>query len=100
MKQYVAIGGRDIHVSLTFSPIRDANGRIIGASSIIHDLTERQVQEGRIRQLRSQLANVQRLTELRQVLFVLVHSGPAARRQLASAEVVEIRPALRCGVAA
>jgi two-component system sensor kinase FixL len=65
--------GRDIHVSLTISPIKDANGRIIGASKIIHDLTERQAQEGRIRELQSQLANVQRLTELRQVLLVLAH---------------------------
>lgn len=33
--------GTHIDVSLTISPIRDAGGRIVGASKIVHDITER-----------------------------------------------------------
>jgi two-component system sensor kinase FixL len=65
--------GRDIHVSLIISPIKDANGRIIGASKIIQDLTEWQSQERRIRGLQAELAHVQRLSELGQVVSALVH---------------------------
>ena len=38
----VAKGGRHIHVSVSVSPIKDAEGHIIGASKIIHDITELQ----------------------------------------------------------
>ncbi len=34
-------GGERIHVSLTVSPIRDSTGRVIGASKIARDITER-----------------------------------------------------------
>jgi len=34
-------GGRDIHVSLTISPIKDESGTIIGASKVVRDITER-----------------------------------------------------------
>jgi PAS domain S-box-containing protein len=37
--------GRTIHVSLTVSPIRDHEGRIIGASKIARDITERKLAE-------------------------------------------------------
>ena len=33
--------GRRLHVSVTISPIRDASGRVIGASKIARDITER-----------------------------------------------------------
>jgi PAS domain S-box-containing protein len=33
--------GRDIHVSLTSSPVTDASGALIGASKIVRDITER-----------------------------------------------------------
>jgi PAS domain S-box-containing protein len=32
--------GRPIDVSLTISPVRDATGRIVGASKIARDITE------------------------------------------------------------
>src|ERR1044072_6087415 len=33
--------GTELHVSLTVSPIRDVSGRVIGASKIARDITER-----------------------------------------------------------
>jgi len=45
--------GSRVDVSLTLSPIRDAAGRIIGASSVAHDITRRkQDEEERLRLLR------------------------------------------------
>jgi PAS domain S-box-containing protein len=43
--------GRRIHVSLTVSPIRDESGRIIGASKIARDVTERKRLEAEREQL-------------------------------------------------
>lgn len=37
--------GRSLDVSLTISPIRDANGRIVGASKIARDITEQKLGE-------------------------------------------------------
>jgi PAS domain S-box-containing protein len=42
--------GRLIHVSLTISPVRDAGGRIVGASHIARDITERVELEEQLRQ--------------------------------------------------
>jgi PAS domain S-box-containing protein len=43
--------GRDIHISLTVSPIRDADGVIIGASKIARNISERvEAEKERIRQ--------------------------------------------------
>ena len=44
----VAKDGRAIHVSLTISPIHDRDGRIIGASKISRDITERKRAEQRL----------------------------------------------------
>jgi PAS domain S-box-containing protein len=41
--------GRRIVVSLTVSPIRDADGKLLGASTIARDITERKEAEDRIR---------------------------------------------------
>jgi PAS domain S-box-containing protein len=37
--------GRRLHVSLTVSPIKDANGRVVGASKIARDITDRKLSE-------------------------------------------------------
>ena len=42
-------GGERIHVSITLSPLHDAKGRIIGASKIVRDITERHRSEQRMR---------------------------------------------------
>jgi PAS domain S-box-containing protein len=41
----VAKDGRRLHISLTVSPVRDAEGRIIGASKVARDVTERKQAE-------------------------------------------------------
>jgi PAS domain S-box-containing protein len=48
--------GSAVEVSLTVSPIRDANGRIIGASNVARDITQRKRDEG------ERLALIQDLT--------------------------------------
>ena len=97
--------GRTISVSVTISPIKDGSGSIIGASKIIRDLTERNERERRIQELQSELAHVQRLTELGQVVSALVHevNQPltaisnyvnASRRLLATEKREQVRIAL------
>ena len=52
-----AKSGRAVDISLTVSPIRDASGRIIGASKIARDITEqKQAEEERARLLASERA--------------------------------------------
>jgi PAS domain S-box-containing protein len=41
--------GRPVEVSLTISPIRDAQGRVVGASKIARDISERKRTEARLR---------------------------------------------------
>jgi len=42
--------GREVNVSLVVSPIRDAQGKIVGASSIAHDISERLEAEKALRE--------------------------------------------------
>ena len=42
--------GRDIHVALTISPIRDKQSRIIGASTILRDITARKQADEQLRE--------------------------------------------------
>jgi PAS domain S-box-containing protein len=44
--------GRQLHVSLTISPIKDANGRVVGASKIARDITDRKLSEEALREAR------------------------------------------------
>ncbi len=45
----VAKGGKQLHVALTISPLRDAEGRIVGDSQIFRDIGERKVIEDALR---------------------------------------------------
>lgn len=84
-------------VALTVSPILDEHGTIVGASSILRDLTQQQERDRRLREAQAQLFHVQRLTELGQLVSSLVHEvnqplaaignyAAAGRRLLASGQ--------------
>jgi two-component system sensor kinase FixL len=62
-----------INVSVTASPIRHASGKISGVSTIMRDLTGRNIRDQRIQELQAELAHIQRLNELGQVVSTLVH---------------------------
>ena len=47
--------GQTIHVALTISPIKDARGQIIGASTIARDITERKQAEDALRRMNREL---------------------------------------------
>ncbi|HYE66682.1 MAG TPA: PAS domain S-box protein [Pyrinomonadaceae bacterium] len=47
--------GKQLNVSVTISPIKDAEGRIIGASAIARDITERKRVEAELRRSRHQI---------------------------------------------
>jgi PAS domain S-box-containing protein len=52
----VRADGKRIRVSLTISPVKDATGRVIGASKIVRDVTEQRRSEERERQLLAEAA--------------------------------------------
>jgi PAS domain S-box-containing protein len=63
--------GRQLHISLTVSPIKDANGRVVGASKIARDITDRKLSEEALREAQkvAETANAdrQRLLESERV---------------------------------
>jgi PAS domain S-box-containing protein len=50
----VTKGGALINISLTVSPIKNANGTVIGASKIARDITEQKLTEGRLKEALSE----------------------------------------------
>ncbi|MBV8586192.1 MAG: PAS domain S-box protein [Verrucomicrobia bacterium] len=54
--------GREIHASITVSPIKDASGKVIGASKIARDVTERKLAEEAVQAARdiAEKANAER----------------------------------------
>jgi PAS domain S-box-containing protein len=56
-----AKGGRNVHVSLTVSPIKNKEGKIIGASKIARDITERKNTEAQLREEQETLETLNRL---------------------------------------
>ena len=57
--------GSSVPISLTVSPIRDRNNRIVGASSIARDISERKQTEADLRQVRDDLARANEELERR-----------------------------------
>ena len=58
----IAKDGRTIDVSVTISPIRDGQGRIIGASKIARDITDRKRAESRVQAQLARLNLLQQIT--------------------------------------
>ncbi|MGN6554248.1 MAG: PAS domain S-box protein [Verrucomicrobiota bacterium] len=56
--QRVRKDGKRIDVSLTVSPIRNAEGTVVGASSISRDITERKLAEQALRESRARLSGI------------------------------------------
>jgi PAS domain S-box-containing protein len=46
--------GRQLHVSLTISPIKDATGKVVGASKIARDITDRKLAEAALKEAQSE----------------------------------------------
>ena len=75
----VAKGGRRIDISLTISPVRGGDGRVIGASKIARDITERKAAEEERRRLQDEVeAERARLAEVfrRAPSFLAILRGP------------------------
>jgi len=64
-------GGRSIDVSLTVSPVRDREGRIIGASKIARDITEHKRAADELRKTAAELSEANR--RQREFLALLSH---------------------------
>lgn len=60
-------------VSLTLSPVRDAEGTVIGVSSTIRDITDRKNYELRLEAMREDMIHVARVHELSQVSAGIAH---------------------------
>jgi PAS domain S-box-containing protein len=70
--------GRAIDVSVTISPIRDPDGRVIGASSIVRDITEHKEHEEQIQLLLREVNH--RAKNLLGVVHAMVSQTTAADR--------------------
>ena len=55
-------GGRKIDVSVTISPVTDAQGRIVGASKIARDITERKLAQVKLHAQLERLSLLQQIT--------------------------------------
>jgi len=67
--------GRLIHLSLTVTPIRDARGRVVGASHIARDITERQLAEQRLLTLISELKNIRAALDEHSIVAITDAAG-------------------------
>ena len=72
--------GSVLHVSLTESPIYDADGHLVGASKVVRDITESKASEAalqaskaRLQELHSELLHVSRLSAMGQMAAMVTH---------------------------
>src|SRR5215475_9454723 len=83
--------GTLIDISLSISPIKDARGRIIGASKIARDITERKRMEAALKQAKDALAesNEQLEIQVRQRTTDLERANEALRREMEEHQPLE-----------
>jgi PAS domain S-box-containing protein len=77
----VAKNGRRVDVSVSISPIRDTQGRIVGASKIARDITDRKLAEGKLQAQLARLNLLQQITraigerqDLRSIFQVVIRT--------------------------
>src|SRR5580692_5444913 len=83
--------GSLLDVSLTISPMKDASGRVVGASKLARDITERKRAEEALRQAQADLAYMSRVTTMGELTASLAHEI----RQPISAAVTNAKTCLR-----
>jgi PAS domain S-box-containing protein len=83
--------GSLLDVVLTISPMKDAAGRIVGASSLARDITERKRAEEVLRQAQADLAYMSRVTTMGELTASLAHEI----RQPISAAVTNAKTCVR-----
>src|SRR5262245_37389235 len=83
--------GTLIDISLSVSPIKDAGGRIIGASKIARDITQRKRMEAALSQAREALAkpNERLESQVRQRTAELQRANDALRREMEEHQKLE-----------
>jgi two-component system sensor kinase FixL len=65
--------GTEITVSLSISPVRNSQGRIVGAAKIARDITDKKKIEAHLRVLQTELAHGARLSAMGQMSAALAH---------------------------
>ena len=65
--------GSLLDVSLTISPMKDASGRVVGASKLARDITERKRAEEALHQAQADLAHINRVTAMGELTASLAH---------------------------
>ena len=74
--------GSLLDVVLTISPMKDAAGRVVGASKLARDITERKRAEEILRQAQADLAYINRVTTMGELTASLrTRSGSRLPRQ-------------------
>ena len=95
IKSYETVRMREdgslLDISLTVSPLRDAVGRIIGASKIARDITERKRTEAALRDMQMELAHANRVATMGQLTSSIAHEV----NQPITAAVTNAQAALR-----
>src|ERR1700719_1127988 len=88
---HVRKDGRLLDVALPISPMKDAAGRVVGASKLARDITERKRAEEALRQAQTDLAHASRLTTMGEFTASLAHEV----KQPIAAAVTDAKTCLR-----
>ncbi|HEY8948681.1 MAG TPA: PAS domain S-box protein [Rhizomicrobium sp.] len=65
--------GKELHIALAISPIKDGTGRVIGASKMARDITDEKKRNLRMQELHTELAHVTRLSAMGEMTAAIAH---------------------------